>query len=131
MISISFPLTVKTLETALKSIISEINKTYEVKETLLKTLYSKSVNAVVTTAISVVDYDALLNAIKGKKRLVCSNGTISIVAGRYKSVTADNYTSWEMCVIGALNGSKIQRVILGVENLAGAMRLCTKTVTDL
>lgn len=130
-ISISYPLTIKSLEGLLKSIVAELGKSFEISESLLKTLYSKSVNSVITSTIGTTTFTNIVNAIKNKKPLKCSNGTISIVAGMYKSVPADNYTSFEICVMGALDGSTLQRVTFGVENLAGAMRLYKKTVADI
>lgn len=130
-ISISYPLTIKNLEGLLKNIVAELNKSFEISESLLKTLYSKSVNAVVTSNVGTTTFTNIVNAIKNKKPLKCSNGTISIVAGTYKSVTTDNYTSFEICVMGALDGSTLQRVTFGVENLAGSMRLYKKTVADI
>ena len=130
-ITVTYPLTVKSLEGLLKSIVTELNRSFEISESLLKTLYSKQENATVTNVIGATAFTNIVNAIKGKKFLKCSNGTISIVAGTYKSVTADNYTSFEICVIGALSGNTLQRVVFGVENLAGAMRLYKKSVTNV
>lgn len=130
-LSINYPLTVKSLEGLLDSIIAEFGNSYEVPENLLKTLYNKSVNATVTSVVGASTFTGILNAIQAGKSLKCSNGTISIVAATYQSVPSDDYASFEICVIGALGGSTLQNVVIGVENLGGAMRLYKKDVADV
>lgn len=130
-VSITYPLTVKSLEGLLKSIVAEVNKSFEISESLLKTLYSKSVNSTVTSTIGATTFTNIVNAINDGKTLKCTNGTISIVAGTYTSIPSDSYESFEICVIGALDGSTLEKVVFGVENLDGAMRLYEKTVADV
>lgn len=130
-ISITYPLTIKNLEGLLENIVAELNNSFEISETLLKTLYSKSENANVTSTVGATTFTDIVNAIQNGKSLKCSNGTISIIAGTYTSVPADDYASFEICVIGALDGSTLQKVVFGVENLSGSMRLYEKTVADI
>lgn len=125
------PLTIVNLEKWFRSIISELDKVYEVKASLLKTLYTKQANTTVTTVIGTTTFNAIVNAIKAGKELKCSDRSIGISGAKYKIVTADNYSSFEICVVGALNGSDLQQVVFGAENLAGAIRLYKKAVTSL
>lgn len=125
------PLTIVNLEKWFRSIISELDKVYEIKASLLKTLYSKQANTTITSVIGVTTFNAIVNAIKAGKELKCSNRSVGITGAKYKVVTADNYSSFEICVVGALNGSSLQQVVFGAENLAGSIRLYKKAVTDL
>lgn len=125
------PLTIVNLEKWFRSIISELDKVYEIKASLLKTLYSKQVNTTITSVIGVTTFNAIVNAIKSGKELKCSDRSIGITGAKYKIVTADNYSSFEICIVGALNGSSLQQVVFGAENLAGSIRLYKKAVTSL
>lgn len=125
------PLTIVNLEKWFRSIISELDKVYEIKASLLKTFYSKQANTTITSVIGVTTFNAIVNAIKAGKELKCSDRSIGITGAKYKVVTADNYSSFEICVVGALNGSSLQQVVFGAENLAGSIRLYKKAVTDL
>lgn len=125
------PLTIVNLEKWFRSIISELDKVYEIKASLLKTLYSKQANTTITSVIGVTTFNAIVNAIKASKELKCSDRSIGITGVKYKVVTADNYSSFEICVVGALNGSDLQQVVFGAENLAGSIRLYKKAVTSL
>lgn len=125
------PLTIVNLEKWFRSIISELDKVYEIKASLLKTLYSKQANTTITSVIGTATFNAIVNAIKAGKELKCSDRSIGISGAKYKVVTADNYSSFEICVIGALNGSDLQQVVFGAENLAGSIRLYKKTTTNL
>lgn len=125
------PLTIVNLEKWFRSIISELDKVYEIKASLLKTLYSKQANTTITSAIGVTTFNAIVNAIKAGKELKCSDRSVGITGAKYKVVTADNYSSFEICVVGALNGSSLQQVVFGAENLAGSIRLYKKAVTSL
>lgn len=125
------PLTIVNLEKWFRSIISELDKMYEIKASLLKTLYGKQANTTITSVIGVTTFNLIVNAIKAGKELKCSDRSIGITGAKYKVVTADNYSSFEICVVGALNGSNLQQVVFGAENLAGSIRLYKKAVTDL
>ena len=125
------PLTIVNLEKWFRSIISELDKTFEIKASLLKTLYSKQANTTITSVIGITTFNAIVNAIKAGKELKCSDRSIGITGAKYKVVTADNYSSFEICVVGALNGSDLQQVVFGAENLAGSIRLYKKAVTSL
>lgn len=125
------PLTIKNLEAWLRTIVTELDKTYEIKVSLLKTLYSKQANTTVTSTISTATFNAIVNAIKAGKELKCTDRSIGISGAKYKIVTADSYSSFEICVIGMLNGSDLQQVVFGAESLAGAIRLYKKSVTSL
>ena len=125
------PLTIKNLEAWLRTIVTELDKTYEIKASLLKTLYSKQANTTITSVIGTTTFNAIVNAIKAGKELKCSDRSIGISGAKYKAVTADNYSSFEICVVGMLNGSDLQQVVFGAESLAGAIRLYKKSVTSL
>lgn len=125
------PLTIVNLEKWLRSIISEFDKVYEIKASLLKTLYTKQANTTITSAIGITTFNEIVNAIKAGKELKCSDRSIGISGAKYKIVTADNYSSFEICVVGMLNSSDLQQVVFGAENLAGAIRLYKKAVTSL
>lgn len=125
------PLTIVNLESWLRTIISELDKSFEIKASLLKTLYTKQANTTITSIIGTTTFNAIVNAIKAGKELKCSDRSIGISGAKYKVVTADNYSSFEICVVGALNGSSLQQVVFGAENLAGSIRLYKKAVTDL
>lgn len=125
------PLTIVNLEKWLRSIISEFDNVYEIKASLLKTLYTKQANTTITSVICITTFNEIVNAIKAGKELKCSDRSIGISGAKYKIVTADNYSSFEICVVGMLNSSDLQHVVFGAENLAGAIRLYKKAVTSL
>lgn len=125
------PLTIKNLEAWLRTSVTELDKTYEIKASLLKTLYSKQANTTITSTIGTTTFNAIVNAIKDGKELKCSDRSIGISGTKYKVVTDDNYSSFEICVVGMLNGSDLQQVVFGAESLAGAIRLYKKSVTSL
>lgn len=125
------PLTIKNLEAWLRTLVTELDKTFTINASLLKNLYSKQANTTITSVIGTSTFNSIVNAIKAGKELKCSDRSIGIAGAKYKIVTADNYSSFEICVIGVLNGSTLQQVVFGAESLAGAIRLYKKTVTTL
>lgn len=125
------PLTVTNLVKWVRTLVTELDKTFTINASLLKALYSKQANTTVTSTISATTFNAIVNAIKAGKELKCSDRSIGIAGAKYKIVTADNYSSFEICVVGMLNGNDLQQVVFGAENLSGAIRLYKKAVTSL
>lgn len=125
------PLTVTNLVEWLRTLVTELDKAFTIDATLLKSLYSKQVNSSITSVISATAFNEIVDAIAAGKELKCSDRSIGIAGAKYKLVSGDDYSSFEICVVGVLNDNDLQQIVLGAENLGGAIRLYKKTVTSL
>lgn len=126
---VNFPLTVKDLENCLRSIISELSD-YKISTTLLKTLYSKSAGTVVTSIVGATTYSEIFDAINSNTPIKTDGNCISVVSVDCNAVESDDYKDFTIHTIGNY-GDGLKRVTFGIENLGGAIRLHTKTVTTL
>lgn len=120
------PLTVKNLESWLKRIVAEIDKTYEISGDLLTTLYNTNQGAIVSIDANTIN--GIIEAIQNGKNLRTTLSATIVGATRF-CVESDDYKSFKLYIVGALNGSTMQKIVLEIESLAGSVRLATKSIT--
>lgn len=120
------PLTIMNLESWLKRLVSEIDKTYEIKGDLLTTLYNTNEGAIISIDADTIN--GIVEAIEQGKNLRTTLSA-SIVGATCFCVDGDDYKSFKLYIVGALGGSTMQKIVFEIESLAGSVRLCTKSVT--